>query len=252
MVLQIDSGDNPAGVWVHPDSPERLAQLISHSADLAGANQLTTNDQSIDSLVTSLPWSYMVWSGQEVTDPEAENNSLRLYGETLSLTLITLLREEQSWVAEPEAIPEPVFIPPTPTPGGTAVDGAEPEEVTAVGLVTFTEPSLETPFEPGEFFIARFTIIGGDGAYLAGQAYQNLRLRVSVRSAVDESMLTFNQPGGGSNNGDYSTWITIPDDAEAGEYFIEITAISTSYHGNPLELVGDLHLPLTVTTANTE
>jgi hypothetical protein len=190
----------------------------------------------------------MVWSGGTSATSDEAQDLLGSYGRTLELTLITLVREEQSWVAEPETVPEPVFIPPTPTPGGEAENGAEPEEVKAIGVVILTEPSLDSPFEPGEFLVARFEIIGADGAYLAGQPYDNLRIRVSVRSAADDSMLTFNQTGSGFNNSGYSTWITIPEDAEEGEYYLEITAISTAYHGNDLELVGDLKIPLIVET----
>jgi hypothetical protein len=31
-----------------------------------------------------------------------------------------------------------------------------------------------------------------------------------------------------------------------GEYFLQITAISTAYHGHDLELIGDTRIPLTI------
>lgn len=246
MVFQIDSSDMASdGVWINPGSPDLIADLIKASAGKAGANVLPADTRTVAPLVSALPWTYLVWNDESAAVSANNQASLEQYGKTLSLTLVTLLREEQSWIAPPEE-PELIFIPPTPTPGGTPDPNSE--ETKAVGLVTFLEPSMETAFHPGDLFIARFQVFGNEGAYLAGQPYENLRIRGSVRSAANESIVTFDQTSGGSgNDGQYSVWISLPDDVEPGEYYLQITPTSTSYHGNDLELVGDIRIPFTIT-----
>jgi peptide/nickel transport system permease protein len=242
MVVQIDSGGKEAGLWIHPNSPEQVAELIRSSAEKAGVPTIPAESQTIQPLVSSLPWTYFFWSG---ADPAAGQEGLAQYGQILALTLVNLVREEQSWIAEEEE-PELIFIPPTPTPGGTADDESEAQEIKAIGRVTIPE-AVDTSIGGGDFFVFRFQVTGADGAYLAGQPYENLRLRVSVRSAEDGSIVTFDQTSTGSgNDGQYGIWISIPDDVEAGDYYFEITAISTSFQGNDLELVGDLEIPFTI------
>jgi hypothetical protein len=245
MVLQIDSGENPNGIWVHPDSPERLADLINYSSRQAGVHNVPAENQVINPLVSSLPWAYMAWTDGTTQTMAKDENPLEQYGKTLFLTLITLLREEQSWIAEPEVIPEPVFIPPTPIPGEGTVDDSETDEIKAVGIVELMEPAPNVTYKPGDNLPIRFVIIGSEGAYRARQPYQDLRLRVSVRSAVDESIVTFEQPFMNGQD-EYTAFLQIPEEIQPGDYIIRITALTTSYHGYDLELVGNFQIPLTI------
>jgi hypothetical protein len=45
---------------------------------------------------------------------------------------------------------------------------------------------------------------------------------------------------------EYNAFLEIPEEVEPGEYIIRITAITTSYHGYDLELVGNFQIPLTI------
>ncbi|MFZ0548240.1 MAG: ABC transporter permease subunit, partial [Candidatus Promineifilaceae bacterium] len=207
MVLQIDSGNNPGGVWVNPDSPALIADLVNDSANRAGAKRLAADSQTVAPLVSSLPWIYMDWAGSGAETTQAvTQNALAQYGKTLSLTLVNLVREEQAWIPEPPP-PELIYVPPTPTPGGEASGESESEETKAVGVVSFIDRFEDRPLEYGDRYSVHFLILGDEGAYQSQQLYENLRLNLSIRTAEGDNVVALDRPRMNSRTGEYSTWI---------------------------------------------
>jgi hypothetical protein len=245
LFLQLGAAPDGNGLWLHADSSEQALTLLRANAAHVDADLLTNTVPGVSAPVSQLPWAYLAWSGSEVGGAETDDNGLESFGKTLAATLIALARDESAWV-RPEV--ETAVIVPTAIPTLPPEDDGT-QEIRAVLLFDIQTPEPDAVFPPGWFMRYQITAVGAPGAYLEGKAYTNLNFWLTLQP-VDEDRIIERIRNQTGSEAHFVNYITLPDDLAPGSYRLVFTPASDSYHGFPLEMVGETELKITIEEAD--
>ena len=236
LLLQLGSDEKaqPSGFWIHPDSGSQLTELITYSANKANATIASDADVAVIQPISDMPWMSMVWLGM------SNSKGLQQYGETLALALITLVRDEEAWQPATKPLPSPT-APTNPISAPTETT----EELKAIGIVEAVDRQPLPSFHAGQTIQYAVPVTGAPNAYLPGQSYASLRLRMTLSKSSDENTVAFTQ-GRIDISGAYQGLLDLPETLEPGEYILTITPLSSSYHGYPVELQGDTTISIII------
>jgi Zn-dependent M28 family amino/carboxypeptidase len=102
-VFQLDyAGAGGDTLFIHPDSNDKLTELVSESASEVGVVVRNNGETKIssDMLDTTSPWVYLAWENESLppdqdTFDNIDAEKLRTFGEVLALSLAKVVRQSR-------------------------------------------------------------------------------------------------------------------------------------------------------------
>ena len=242
LALHIEESDE-ARFWIQNDVQDQLPKLLARIAAKIDAQLQQPAGIEEAPIIERIPWIHVGLPLEGVDNKAYAGEHLQDLGEILVMTLITFARDEDAWEETDygaEAVEMPVSSTSTPIPTSVTED----EVIPAVAEILWGRPEMGEVFQPGDVLNVSFLLRGAPGAYFEGEAYFEVRVQVTVQRFENDEEL--DRLWDRLNGGFFSGIILLPYSMEPGEYSINVSLLSETLHGHPLELAGETSRNFTV------